>query len=96
MDRLSEAILKSESELSRAMKTKEDVIRVCEEIEEKQQEQTKKERPVMDDCIEKYIDDLEAIQTNLNKAVEKQKQLKSLIAKAEEAEHHARILKAIQ
>ena len=50
----------------------------------------------MDDCIEKYIDDLEAIQTNLNKAVEKQKQLKSLIAKAEEAEHHARILKAIQ
>ena len=78
------------------MKTKEDVIRVCEEIEEKQQEQTKKERPVMDDCIEKYIDDLEAIQNNLNKAVEKQKQLKSLIAEAEEAEHYARILKAIQ
>ena len=74
MNRLSEAILKSESELSRAMKTKEDAIRVCEE----------------------NIDDLEAIQTNLNKAVEKQKQLKSLIAKAEEAEHHARILKAIQ
>ena len=96
MDRLSEAILKSENELSKAMKTKEDAICVCEEIEEKQQEGVHKEHPVMEDCIEKYIDDLEAIQNNLNKAMEKQKQLKSLIARAEEAERYNRILKAIQ
>lgn len=95
MDRIGEEIKEAEAELEQAMKTKESSMRVCDEIEAKQQDIRQTERSSGDERMEEYIDALETIQMRLQKATSLQKDLQGLVAKAEDVDHNNRIMKAI-
>ena len=82
-------------ELEQAMKTKESSMRVCDEIEAKQQDIRQTERSSGDERMEEYIDALETIQMRLQKATSLQKDLQGLVAKQEDVDHYNRIMKAI-
>ena len=96
IDRISEEIRESEAQLGQAMKTKESSMRVCDEIAAKQQDRREAERGPGDEHMEEYIDALEMIQMNLQKATSLQKELQGLVSKAEDADHYNHIMKAIQ